>query len=93
MNSAYNDYREEDEGKKKDDDDDDGDKEKEDEGEKVTWHGSHWWWSGRACVRMVVAVREVAVEEEKETCGGMATTGRAAFWHGGWLAGGCDEGP
>jgi hypothetical protein len=42
---------------------------------------------------MVVAVREVAVEEEKETCGGMATTGRAAFWHGGWLAGGCDEGP
>jgi hypothetical protein len=37
-------------------------------------------------VRMVVAVREVAVEEEKETCGGMATTGRAAFWHGGgWL--------
>lgn len=41
MNYAYNDYREEDEGKKKDDDDDDGDKEKEDEGEKVTWHGSH----------------------------------------------------
>jgi len=28
---------------------------------------------------MVVAVREVAMEEEKETCGGMATTGRAAF--------------
>jgi len=37
------------------------------------------WWSRRVSVRMVVVATKAVVEEEKETCSGMATIGRVAF--------------
>jgi hypothetical protein len=37
------------------------------------------WWFGTADVRMVVVIRKAAMEEEKETCSGVAAGGKAAF--------------
>jgi len=37
------------------------------------------WWFGRAGVRIAVVIKEAVVEEEKETCSGVATSGKAAF--------------